>query len=285
MPPAERPTPSLTTRQRELLDAWLPGYAVVADHTWGLDDRVVLEIAQSGRRFIVKAGGEAEKHIAREIHAHREWVPIWAVTGHAPKLVHADAAAKLLVTAHLPGRLVLDSPAQDDPECYRQAGRLLAQFHGQHQGIDDDYLATAHDRMVHWLDADHRIAPETVERLRDAMRDWPTGPAPVVPTHGDWQPRNWLVDGGQVRIIDFGRAELRPAATDFARLARQDVERSPALEQAFFEGYGVDPREPDAWRRMLLHEAVGSAVWAYQVGDEDFEAQGHRMIGQALDIA
>ncbi|MGW6199374.1 phosphotransferase family protein [Kribbella sp. NPDC055110] len=31
-------------------------------------------------------------------------------------------------------------------------------------------------------------------------------PATLVPTHGDWQPRNWLVDNGTVRVIDFGRA-------------------------------------------------------------------------------
>ena len=29
-------------------------------------------------------------------------------------------------------------------------------------------------------------------------------------------------------------------------------------------------------------EAVGTAAWAYQVGDEEFEAQGHRMIATLL---
>jgi len=56
----------------------------------------------------------------------------------------------------------------------------------------------------------------------------------------------------------------------------------PDLEQAFIDGYGTDPREPAAWRRTRLREAVGTACWAYQVGDPDFEAQGHRMIADHL---
>lgn len=105
-----------------------------------------------------------------------------------------------------------------------------------------------------------------------------------MPTHGDWQPRNWLVHDDVVCVIDFGRAALRPAATDFARLAVQDFRRDPSLEAAFLDGYGTDPREPGAWRRNQVREAIGTAVWAYRVGDEQFEAQGHRMI-EALSIS
>ena len=104
----------------------------------------------------------------------------------------------------------------------------------------------------------------------------------LVPTHGDWQPRNWLVHDGVVSVIDLGRADLRPAMTDLTRLAAQDFRRDPRLEAAFLEGYGSDPREPSAWHRTRLREAVGTAVWAHQVGDEAFEAQGHRMIEDAL---
>ena len=86
-------------------------------------------------------------------------------------------------------------------------------------------------------------------------------------------------------VIDFGRADLRPAMSDLARLAAQDFRRDPRLEAAFFEGYGPDPREPHAWHRLCLSEAIGTAAWAYQVGDESFEAQGHRMIDDALAAA
>ena len=103
-----------------------------------------------------------------------------------------------------------------------------------------------------------------------------------MPTHGDWQPRNWLIHQGVVGIIDFGRADLRPAYTDLARLAAQQFQSAPALESAFLDGYGGDPREPDTWHRAQLREAVNTAVWAHQVGETAFEQQGHRMIATAL---
>jgi len=76
--------------------------------------------------------------------------------------------------------------------------------------------------------------------------------------------------------------DCRPAVTDFARLSRQQWEGRPDLEAAFLDGYGGDPREAGAWRRALLREAVGTACWAYSVGDEPLEQQGYRMVEQAL---
>jgi aminoglycoside phosphotransferase (APT) family kinase protein len=119
--------------------------------------------------------------------------------------------------------------------------------------------------------------------LRALVQSWPTPPATLVPTHGDWQPRNWLVHEGLVSVIDFGRVDLRPAPTDFARLAAQQFRTDPALEAAFLDGYGTDPREPAAWQRQRLREAISTAVWAYQMRIEAFEQQGHRMIAEALD--
>ena len=66
-------------------------------------------------------------------------------------------------------------------------------------------------------------------------------------------------------MIDLGRADLRPPTEDFVRLAGQDFDRESELEAAFLEGYGVDPRTPEQWRRDLLGQAVGTAVWALAV--------------------
>jgi thiamine kinase-like enzyme len=119
-------------------------------------------------------------------------------------------------------------------------------------------------------------------RLRSLLEPAPAGVVDLVPTHGDWQPRNWIIEDGILRAIDFGRFAFRPAASDFARLAAQEWRDSPACESAFFEGYGADPREPTSWRLLRAAEAVGTAAWAYHVGDELFEAQGHRMIAEVL---
>jgi hypothetical protein len=265
-----------------LMHRWLPGSVVVRDLGWGLVETTVLQVDAAGMGYVVKAGGERDGHIAREIHAHRSWLGPWTSRGHAPVLVHADAAAKILVTRYLPGELVENTASADSPDVFRQAGVLLARFHRQLAVEDPDYEDRENQKLLGRLAGPHRIAAQTVDRLRAELLAWPTPPATLVPTHGDWQPRNWLVEAGEVRVIDFGRAALRPAITDFSRLAAQDFLRDPRLEDAFLRGYGHDPREQNAWRRTRLREAIATAIWAYQVNDSAFEDQGHRMIAAVL---
>jgi thiamine kinase-like enzyme len=269
-------------RQRRLLHDWLPGAEVVTDHSWGLVGTTVLELRHDGTQYVAKAGDPADHHIAREVRAHREWLEPWTSRGRAPQLVRADAEAKLLLTRYLPGELVQGSDHEELPDTYRQAGELLARFHQQLAVEDPEFEARELAKSLAALGKPHHIAPELTERLRAEIESWPTPATTLVPTHGDWQPRNWLVHRGVVSVIDFGRAGLRPAFTDFARLAVQQFQRNPALESAFLQGYGTDPREPEAWHRNRLREAIGTAVWAYQVRDEGFEQQGHRMIAEAL---
>ncbi|OZM71185.1 aminoglycoside phosphotransferase [Amycolatopsis antarctica] len=276
------PGHTLSTRQRDLLDGWLPGAKIVRDHSWGLVGTTVLELVHHGRRYIVKAGDEQDHHLARESRAHRDWLAPWTSRGRAPVLEYADEEAKLLVTRHLPGELVQGRDEERDPEIYRQAGELLAVLHGQSSVEDERFEAEARDKALSWLARPHRITPEVVRRLRAEMESWPAPVVTLVPTHGDWQPRNWLVHEGVVAVIDFGRAAPRPALTDLARLAAQQFRNGPALEAAFLDGYGHDPRESAAWRRNRFREAVATAVWAHQVGDERFERQGHRMIADAV---
>ena len=51
------------TRQRTLLNQWLPQASVEKAHSWGQVDTTVLELANAGYRFIVKAGGESDPHL------------------------------------------------------------------------------------------------------------------------------------------------------------------------------------------------------------------------------
>ena len=116
------------------------------------------------------------------------------------------------------------------------------------------------------------------DRLRSELRVACSDSEPSVPTHGDWQPRNWLTREGRILVIDFGRADWRPANTDLVRLEVQQFVDRPDLEAAFYDAYGSDPRQSESWRRALLREAVGTAVYAYRTGNSTFEEQGHRMI-------
>jgi hypothetical protein len=272
----------LTTGQRRLLHEWFPGATVERDHSWGLVETTVLELDHRGTRLIAKAGGPRDHHIEREVHAHLHWLEPWTTTGRAPVLVRSDADAKLLATRYLPGDLVVGTPRAEDPWTYRQAGQLLALLHAQVVVVDDEFEARENRKSLTWLSGRHRIEAHVEAELRAQIASWPTPSAVLVPTHGDWQPRNWLFHDGVLRVIDFGRADLRPAMTDFARLSAHYFRRDPRLEDAFLDGYGADPRDPAAWRRTRIREAIGTAAWAYQVGDASFERQGHQMITHLL---
>jgi hypothetical protein len=274
---------SLTPGQQRLLASWFGDLEVVADHSWGLVDTVVLRVRSQHGDAIVKAAGPDNHHIVREIAAHRGWTRPWLERGAIGRLLQSSDEDRVLALEYLPGQLVQDVPdAAGDPETYRQAGALLADFHEQTTKLDDEYEAAADAKALSWLDREHRIDPATEARLRSAIATHDHSPVNLVPTHGDWQTRNWLVYQGVVRVIDLGRAEWRPGLTDFARLARREWKERPDLEVAFLDGYGRDPRDPAGWRATLLREAIGTAVWAYLVGDVAFEEQGHRMVSAAL---
>lgn len=283
--------PGLDETQRRLVHLWLGEVRLVADLSWGLVDTAVLHVRLLADRadggstgeVIIKASGPDNRHLGRELTAHRRWLAPLRERGTASVLHHADAGARILVTEYLPGDLVQGHPAEHDPGTYRQAGELLAQLHGQDSHTDAEHNKAARDMGMHWLDLDHRIEPTTVVRLRAALEGHPTGAVTVVPTHGDYTPRNWLVHQGRIAVIDFGRARWRPAQTDFARLAVRQFRTDPAFEREFLAGYGSDPREDVSWDYLLLTEAIGTAAWAYQVGDERFEGEGHRMIANALE--
>lgn len=272
-----------TRAQAALVEAWLPTSALIADLSWGQVDTRVLHVRAEQGEFIVKAAGLGNHHIGREITAHeRATAPLVRRSAAAP-LVAADRDANVLVTRYLEGRLVQGSGAEFAPDVHRQAGRLLRVFHAEAQHDEAGYAQRQTERVLAMLEQPHRIEAAIVRRARAVLRSSAPAHVPLVPTHGDWQPRNWLVDAtGSVRIIDFGRFDLRPAATDLARLAVQQWRDEPALEGAFLEGYGADPRTEPDWSLTLLREAISTAVWSHRVGDERFERQGLRMLDEAL---
>lgn len=272
----------LSPAQCAWVEARLGDIELVRDMSWNLVASIVLHVRSRDGGVVVKAGDETNHHIGREISAHDGWTRPLVATGHAARLIDADARERVLLLEHLPGVLIEGTDAESRPNTYAQAGALLRRLHDQGLWTDAEYEARVNARAVTWLDGEHRVDAAVAARARSILVTDPAPPVTIVPTHGDWQPRNWLIDDGTVRVIDFGRFALRPAATDLTRLAAQQWRGRPDLEAAFFEEYGEDPRDPDRRRMEALREAVGTACWAFQVGDEVFEAQGHRMLADAL---
>lgn len=172
------PSRELSPQQVRLLEIWAPGSRVVADHSWGLTDTVVVEIASGRGRAIVKAGGPSNHHIDRELRAHQGWTRAWVQAGRTSTLLAADAAARILLLSYLPGCLVEGDPAQDDPGTFHQAGQLLSVFHAQafnwHPTWRDDLRAQIFRRLQ---------APAVPDGLRRRVLARP----PAGPAAGPWQ--------------------------------------------------------------------------------------------------
>ncbi|WP_426228371.1 phosphotransferase family protein [Pseudarthrobacter sp. DSP2-3-2b1] len=271
----------ITTEQNRLLAAWLGDFRLVRDYSWPLQDTTVLHVVTPAGAFIVKASTTSH-HIRREISAHA--VGFDGLEGRVPALRHASAEAGMLVTEFLPGTLVEGTPAENDPETYRQAGELLRKIH-QPAGDSLHYAKALATKTRAWMDRAHGLLAETdLKRLEDQLAGLNPGAVPMVTTHGDYQPRNWLQDNGQIKVIDFGRAEQRPWVHDLVRLTHQQFVHRQGLAEAFHEGLGrtVGPAEADLWRLENLNQAVGTVVWAHQVGDAAFEESGRGMVHRVL---
>ncbi|WP_418906908.1 aminoglycoside phosphotransferase family protein [Glutamicibacter endophyticus] len=277
--PAQR---DLTAEQTGLLRQWLGQYEILEDLSWPTGENIVLRVRTARRDLIVKAGRGSTHHIGREIRAHGQHLTAWYARRATNKMLHAHAGAKLLVLEYLPGRLAQGTPAEYSPEVHRQAGELLRVLHEQDSQPSGDYEARLVASTIELLGGSHRIDPELRVRAESWLHGYRPRPIALVPTHGDWQPRNWLVQEGQLGAIDLGRFDFRPASSDLVRLHHQQWVEHPELAQAHREGYGADPRAYPGWKLAEIREAIGTAVWAYRMGDEQFETQGHHMLAEVL---
>ena len=272
----------ITEEQSRLLNSWLGSYTVVRDYSWPLQDTNVLHVVTPpGSGFIVKASSTSH-HIHREIAAHA--AGFVGLEGRVPALRHASARAGILVTEFLPGTLVEGTPAEDDPETYHQAGALLRRLH-RPAGASPHYAQVLATKTRAWMGRAQGLLPEAqLDILAQELDALDPSTVELVTTHGDYQPRNWLQDNGQIKVIDFGRAEKRPWVHDLVRLSHQQFLDRPELAGAFHAGLGrtVGPAEADLWRLENLNQAIGTVAWANQVGDAAFEQSGREMVGRLL---
>jgi aminoglycoside phosphotransferase (APT) family kinase protein len=271
----------LKSEQLRLIDQWLGEWELEADMSWGVQGILVLRIAAPGGSVVVKAS-DVTHHIKREIRAYLQMTA--PLGDHAPRLLHADARAGVVVTSWLPGTLVEGGPFEYSPDHFRQAGALLARLHVPRQETRSYDPAALHKID----DFARRAGPLVPAPLLSAVRGMAAAhvaaPRVLYATHGDYQPRNWIHDDGRLSVIDFGRAGYRPWVTDFVRLEHSYFADHPDLRAAFLSGYGRDPaEESDSWRLDNILQSLGTVVWAHDVGDRLFEAAGLRMLERVAE--
>ncbi|GGI68135.1 hypothetical protein GCM10007175_00940 [Pseudarthrobacter scleromae] len=255
---------------------------MVKDYSWPLQDTSVLHVSTpDGGSFIVKASTTSH-HIRREIAALAPGLP--GLHGTTPVLRQASAEAGILVTEFLPGTPVEGSADEYRPETYRQAGAVLAQLH-RPAGTSADYTKKiAYQTQLLISSAEGLLAAGLRARAAGELAGITPAPVELVTTHGDYQPRNWLVDGGKIKVIDFGRADARPWVHDLVRLTHQQFLGRPALAEAFYSGLGKHPNSAaaDVWQLENLNQALGTVVWAHKIGDAAFEQSGVERLERIL---
>lgn len=100
--------------------------------------------------------------------------------------------------------------------------------------------------------------------------------------HRDFQPDNWLFDPrerGALGVLDFEHSRSDLSLFDLSRVDLLHLSRSPALAEAFWDGYGGPP----AGEARALYEAVKcmdaarTTIWAQRHQDPVFQKEAEIM--------
>jgi tRNA A-37 threonylcarbamoyl transferase component Bud32 len=268
----------ISADQRSRLDEWLGQWEVLADHSWPLQDTTVLHVRSASGDHIVKVRDQVGQEIDACLRAQA------LLADRAPRLEHHDAQAGILVTSYLPGELVEGTRAESDPDVYRQAGELLARLQAP-AGVSDTYAEKALARVTRRIAEAEGLVPEPqLAALREQAGRFAPRPVRLHFTHGDYQPRNWVIEDGRVAVIDFERGQDRPWVSDLVRLQNQQFTMHPERERAFMAGLGrpVQGEAAELLAIESLRQSLGTVVWAHETGNWAFEEHGRAMITRFL---
>lgn len=259
------------------LSSVLGDVELVHDHSWPHRGSVVRELRdRSGRCLFVKQHSQAERYQA-ERDAYLTWVP--ALGDAAPTVLHHCDELRVLVLTALPG-----APAASlEPAVHHRAGAVLRRLHEARPA--DIWDGFARDRLAQLEQWVPQAAPLLDRALLDFAADQVVAlaqlPAPLrVPCHLDYSPRNWLVDGIRVRVLDFEWCRLDVWVNDLTRLSFGVWQQRPDLERAFLSGYGAAVSGAD--RAILTAcgaaRAVELVVRARRIGERALEESSRQAL-------
>ncbi|MGW2702317.1 aminoglycoside phosphotransferase family protein [Streptomyces sp. NPDC001340] len=271
----------------QLVESVTGTYAVVAEHPRPGDIRPSLWEVEGpgGKRWFAKQHAGSKLH-RREVRAYQKWIPSLG-SDRAPELIAADTEARTVLVTAVPGRSVdrLRLPTEQERKAYEQAGELLARHHvaaGDEPApeVDEDAwevtVAKVLERVARYVPA-HEIS------LARALAEHAPPRLPLVAAHGDYMPKNWMWDETEqrLRIIDFERAELQPAAhRDLSRLRYRILHHQPNLDAAFHHGYGrpLTEEEQVACQTHAAVDALDSLAWGIEHRDLGLVDEAHTML-------
>jgi Ser/Thr protein kinase RdoA (MazF antagonist) len=251
------------------LPARRPGQVFAVD---GVDFSGILKIAGSSAAF------EAE------LHSYQYWSP--ALPGETARLVGASPGLRAILLSRLPGR-PCSKPTL--AACWH-AGHLLARMQAAvpprpcaHGSFAD---VVAQD-LAHWLaaGADVLSARESAIGAEAAASLAAFDHASLVPCHGDFVPRNWLVtdDGQWVGLIDFEHSRYDAAEADLAILWDGELAELPDHRAVLLTGYGdLDGVGRRRLTTLRIVAALARVVGGSHARDERVELVGRRALSSLM---
>ena len=255
-----------------------------AGRVFGLD----VEVGAGTRAIVIKCF-DSPRLFEQEQHALAAWLAGRQELGGArvPELLVADASLRSVVCTRLLGASPSGLELGELDLVHRAAGRCLAALHRQ-PAVDADPLPLAAALTRRHRAWSRACADALNARERELVLDLAPSTALFegarrVPCHRDFTPDNWLWDGHSLGLIDFEHARLDLALVDLAKLVVGSWDRRPALELAFFEGYGrrLSAKECTQLRSVVVLHGVASLAWGLRHHDLGFVAEGHRALALA----
>lgn len=262
-------------------------FAVLADLSRDPRQSRVWRVATGAETAVVKRHRAAGK-FRREAAAWIDWPA--ECRARMPRLIAADASHRALVMSAWPGQIADPLPTDDRRAAAlaEVAGAWLGALH-RAPFADTDPLpldAALPRRFAGWLARAERWLP-SAERARLAER---FGPGAAFAgcarrrCHRDFAPRNWLIAAGAppeaLGVIDFEHAGPDLPLLDLVRLYDGPFVGRPAVEAAFFVGYGapLDAADRDRLARLMVLHGLGTLVWGHEHADARFIAHGRAIL-------
>ena len=220
--------------------------------------KVLKVVTRSGDLSFVKWYRDQTDY-QREWDALTHYTP--ALGSDAPRLIDNDEGLKMLLISELQGEPAAGTANEGDPLVHFKAGALIRRLHESSQPVVSDQFArqgaARFEEAAGGLEG--LVSSSLLSEVRLLIaRAMDLSSLPLVPTHRDNHPRNWMVDpGGHVRLIDFAMAEYDPWIVDVFLLEQDYWRTDPQLRVAFLSGYDREMTEDDLIM-LKAHHAVSA---------------------------
>lgn len=272
----------------------LPEAEVVSAFSHAHQRSSLWRIRSGGGHFWLKSNFQWGKWVSEQ-RALTTWA---AELGKSPRLIAAHEPSHSFLMTEAPGTMATELDLSDEAErrLWREAGEYQSRLHQTTSDwfggllLDGSPNGESHrDPVVFVRSIIEGRLRQGVDRglfgtpdaafIGQAMQEWCEAFAgePAYAIHRDFGPRNWLTDssGALLAVIDWEHSRWDVRSADLNRAWDDRFVQKPSLAAAFLEGYGpIDARLGLQIRASRLQGAVGTIVWAREVGDTEFEFLG-----------